>query len=95
MSEAAPVLELDRVRLSFVTRLGEINVTPGLSLRIARGEALGLVGESGSGKSTVAFAILRYLGPLGRIMAGRILFEGRDIAAMSEPELRAIRGRRI
>ncbi|MFI4989140.1 MAG: dipeptide ABC transporter ATP-binding protein, partial [Alphaproteobacteria bacterium] len=95
MSEAAPVLELDRVRLSFVTRLGEINVTPGLSLRIARGEALGLVGESGSGKSTVAFAILRYLGPLGRIMGGRILFEGRDIAAMSEPELRAIRGRRI
>ncbi len=95
MSEAAPVLELDRVRLSFLTRMGEINVTPGLTLSIARGEALGLVGESGSGKSTVAFAILRYLGPLGRIMGGRIRFEGQDIAAMSEAKLRALRGRRI
>ena len=95
MPEPAPVLELDRVRLSFMTRKGELNVTPGLSLALARGEALGLVGESGSGKSTVAFSIVRYLGPLGRVVSGRILFEGRDTAAMSEAELRAIRGRRI
>jgi len=95
VSEAPAVLELDRVRLSYMLRAGEVNVTPGLSLRIARGEALGLVGESGSGKSTVAFTIVRYMGPLGRIVGGRILFEGRDVAAMSEAELRAIRGRRI
>ncbi len=95
MPEPAPLLELDRVRLSFMTRKGELNVTPGLSLALARGEALGLVGESGSGKSTVAFSIVRYLGPLGRIVSGRILFEGRDTAAMREAELRAIRGRRI
>jgi len=93
--EADPILELDNLRLSYATRRGELNVTPGLSLRLARGEALGLVGESGSGKSTVAFSILRYLGPLGRVAGGRILFEGRDIARMSEAELRSLRGRRI
>ncbi len=95
MSEAAAILELDRVRVSYALRAGEINVTPDLSLRLGHGEALGLVGESGSGKSTIAFAIVRHLGPLGRIVGGRILFEGRDIAAMGEAELRAIRGRRI
>src|SRR5262249_32857980 len=50
---------------------------------------------SGSGKSTIAYALVRYLGPHGRIAGGRILFEGRDIAAMSEAELRQIRGRHI
>ena len=95
MTEIAPILELDRLRLSYATRAGELNVTPGLSLTLARGEALGLVGESGSGKSTVAFSIVRYLGPLGRVVGGRILFEGRDIAAMSEAELGTLRGRRI
>ena len=95
MSDVMPILELDRVSLSYDSRAGEANIVPGLSLRLGRGEALGLVGESGSGKSTIAFALVRYLGPLGRIAGGRILFEGRDIAAMDEAELRFIRGRRI
>ena len=95
VAEPAPILELDRLSLSYATRRGELVVTPGLSLKLARGEALGLVGESGSGKSTVAFSILSYLGPLGRVAAGRILFEGRNIAELSEAELSAVRGRRI
>ena len=95
MNDEPPVLEFERVRLTYSLRAGEIVVAPDLSFRIARGEALGLVGESGSGKSTVAFAIMRYLGPLGRIAGGRVLFEGRDIAALGEAELRGIRGRRI
>jgi len=95
VNDEPPVLEFERVRLTYSLRAGEIVVAPDLSFRIARGEALGLVGESGSGKSTVAFAIMRYLGPLGRIAGGRVLFEGRDIAALGEAELRGIRGRRI
>jgi peptide/nickel transport system ATP-binding protein len=83
------------VRLSYRWRIGEANIVPSLNLTLRRGEALGLVGESGSGKSTIAYALMRYLGPHGRIAGGRILFEGRDIAALSEGELRQIRGRRV
>ncbi len=90
-----PVLELDRARISYFTRAGEINVIPEVSFRLLQGEALGLVGESGCGKSTVAFAIMRYLGGVGRLTGGRILFEGRDMARMSEAELRGLRGSRM
>ena len=93
MTEA--VLELDAARISFFLRAGEANVIPGLSFTIRKREAFGLVGESGSGKSTVALAVMRYLGRAGRITRGRILFEGADMAALDGAGLRAIRGRRI
>ena len=90
-----PILALDHARISYFTRAGEVNVIPGLSLAVAPGEAVGLVGESGCGKSTVALAIVRYLGRAGRITGGRILFEGRDVAGLTPAELRAMRGRRV
>jgi peptide/nickel transport system ATP-binding protein len=90
-----PVLELDNARISYFTRAGEINVVPSVSFKLQQGEAIGLVGESGCGKSTVAFSIMRYLGGAGRLTGGRILFEGRDMAKMSNSELRQIRGRRL
>jgi peptide/nickel transport system ATP-binding protein len=90
-----PVLELDNARISYFTRAGEINVVPGVSFKLEQGEALGLVGESGCGKSTVAFAVMNYLGGVGRLMDGRILFEGRDMSKMSADELRKIRGGRM
>ena len=61
-----PILEFRAVRISYFTRAGEVNVVPGLTFSLGRGEALGLVGESGCGKSTVALAIVRYLGRAGR-----------------------------
>jgi peptide/nickel transport system ATP-binding protein len=90
-----PVLELDNARISYFTRAGEINVVPGVSFKLEQGEALGLVGESGCGKSTVAFAVMKYLGGVGRLTGGRILFEGRDMSKMSADELRKIRGGRM
>ncbi len=73
MTETAgePILELRDVRISYVIRAGEVNVVPGLSFALRPGEALGLVGESGCGKSTVALAIMRYLGRAGRVVSGR------------------------
>jgi peptide/nickel transport system ATP-binding protein len=92
---ATPVLELDNARISYYTRAGEINVVPSISFKLQQGEAIGLVGESGCGKSTVAFSIMKYLGGAGRLTGGRILFEGRDMAQMSDSDLRKIRGRRL
>src|ERR671912_816325 len=74
---------------------GAANAVDGVSFQIAPGETLGLVGESGSGKSVTAFSILRLLQPPGRITGGRILFEGRDLLALPEREMRQVRGARI
>ncbi len=90
-----PVLELQEARISYFTRAGEANVVSGVSFRLAQDEAIGLVGESGCGKSTIAYAVMRYLGGSGRLTGGRILFEGRDMAAMSERDLRQLRGSRL
>jgi len=78
-----------------VTFGGSANAVDGVSFQIAPGETLGLVGESGSGKSVTAFSILRLLQPPGRITGGRVLFEGRDLLALSEREMREVRGARI
>ena len=94
-SATAPVLELRNVSISYFVRAGEMRVVPNISFKLGQGEALGLVGESGCGKSTVAFAVMQYLGSVGRVTKGQVLFEGRDLAKMSAQELRAIRGRRI
>ncbi|HKP24210.1 MAG TPA: ABC transporter ATP-binding protein [Dongiaceae bacterium] len=94
-TETAPVLELRNVAISYFVRAGEMKVVPNISFKLGQGEALGLVGESGCGKSTVAFAVMQYLGTVGRITNGQVLFEGKDLAKMSPAELRAIRGRKI
>ena len=68
----------------------------GVDLSIGRGQTLGLVGESGSGKSVTAQSILRLIQqPAGRIVQGRIVFEGTDLASIEEQEMRRIRGNSI
>ena len=62
---------------------------------MAKGESVGLVGESGCGKSTVANGIMRYMGHNGDIVGGTIKFKGRDMAEMSEEEIRRVRGKDI
>lgn len=92
---AEPLLEIDRLSISFFTRLREIPAVMDFSCTVMPGEAVGLVGESGCGKSTVALGIMRDLGVNGRIVGGAIRFKGRDLATLSETELRSIRGSQI
>ncbi len=91
-----PVLQIIGLETQFRTRRGVVKAVDGLDLDLHAGETFGLVGESGCGKSVTALSILRLLPkPAGRIAAGRILFNGRDLAAASESEIRRIRGNRI
>ncbi|MBD3766292.1 MAG: ABC transporter ATP-binding protein, partial [Rhodobacterales bacterium] len=93
--ESQPILQIENLSISFFTRLREIPAVMDFSCTVRAGEAMGLVGESGCGKSTVALAVMRDLGRTGRITGGRILFKGRDLVIMTEPELRALRGSQI
>jgi peptide/nickel transport system ATP-binding protein len=74
---------------------GKAPVLRGISLEIAHGEVVGLVGQSGSGKSTLAMAILGLLGRQRAIVEGSIIFQGSDLLAMREKELRSLRGRAL
>jgi len=90
-----PILEIDNLSISFFTRLREIPAVMDFSVSIKPGEAVGLVGESGCGKSTVALGVMQDLGVNGRVVGGSIMFKGRDLAQMSDDELREIRGSQI
>ncbi len=87
-----PILECRDLSISYAGRAGDVAAVAGFNLTLMQGEAHGLVGESGCGKSSIALAIMRYLGRAGRVAAGRILFHGRDVLAMNSEELRRIRG---
>src|SRR5688500_13606611 len=95
MAEPQPVLECEKLSISYFTRQGEIPAVVDFNLKVMPGEAVGIVGESGCGKSTVALAIMRYLGKNGRIVGGKLRFRGRDITTMSQEELRQMRGSEI
>jgi peptide/nickel transport system ATP-binding protein len=68
-----------------------VRAVDGVSFNLRTGERLGLVGESGSGKSTVAMALMRLIKPPGRIESGQALFEGADLLALPEQEMRRLR----
>ena len=87
-----PVLEVRDLVTVFHTDAGPVRAVDGVSFTVAKGETLGIVGESGSGKSVTAQSIMRLLDPPARIEGGQVLFEGRDVLAMSGRELTAWRG---
>ncbi len=95
MTDATPILECRNLCISYFTRAGEIPAVVDFNLTVMPGEAVGVVGESGCGKSTVALAIMQYLGKNGRIVSGDIRFMGQDLTAMSQEELRQLRGSKI
>jgi peptide/nickel transport system ATP-binding protein len=91
-----PLLAIERLTVELSTGDRTFDAVTDLSFSIARNEVLALVGESGSGKSMTAMAIMQLLPePTARIVAGRILFDGTDLAQADEASLRGIRGNRI
>jgi peptide/nickel transport system ATP-binding protein len=89
------LLTIEGLRTVFHTDNGDVAAVDGVDLAVARGRTLGIVGESGCGKSVLSLSIMGLVPPPGRIAAGRILLQGRNLLDLSAAEMRAIRGSRI
>ncbi|MDG2336044.1 MAG: ABC transporter ATP-binding protein [Myxococcota bacterium] len=89
------LLEVEGLTTQFPGARGALSIVDGNDLRVERGEVLALVGESGCGKSMTALSLMRLVPKPGRIVAGQVRLEGRDLLELSVTEMRRVRGRRI
>jgi len=95
-TEGRKLLDVRALTIHYLTDEGVVHAVNGLDLSLDRGETLGLVGETGAGKTTAALGLLRLVpNPPGKIIGGKIMLDGRDLAAASEREMRSIRGSRV
>jgi peptide/nickel transport system ATP-binding protein len=95
-ARVAPLLEVEDLKTWFYTRDGIVRAVDGVSYRVYPGETLAVVGESGCGKSVTSLSILRLIpSPPGKIVAGRLAFEGRNLLELTEGAMRGIRGNEI
>jgi peptide/nickel transport system ATP-binding protein len=95
VSPQAPLLRVEDLRVEFSTEDGVVRAVDGITYQVDRGRTLGIVGESGSGKTVASLTTLGLTRRQGAHVSGRIMFEGRDLVALSEGDLRAIRGNDI
>ena len=92
----AKLLEVENLQTHFFTAAGMVKAVDGITYDVRQGETIAVVGESGCGKSVSALSILRLVAnPPGRIVGGSIRFEGKDLLALSDEEIRNVRGRDI
>lgn len=91
----SPVLKVEEAAVAYKIRGGEIEAVQTVSFEIRRGESFGIVGESGCGKSTMAWAIVNFLGSNGYVKRGSIKFQGQELIGKSNEELRQLRGDQI
>ena len=96
MGQSPPLLVVENLQTHFFTRRGVTKAVDGVSFTLGAGETLALVGESGSGKSVTCLSLVRLVPePAGRIVGGRVLFDGDDLLRKSSAEMRRIRGKQI
>jgi peptide/nickel transport system ATP-binding protein len=89
------ILEVTNLKTQLDTPRGKLRAVDGVDIELRKGECFALVGESGSGKSMTALSLMRLLPEAGRIADGRVLLDGRDLMALPEAAMRAVRGRRV
>ena len=90
-----PLLAVDGLKTHFFTHAGVVRAVDGVSFTLEKGQVLGLVGESGSGKSVTGFSLLGLIDQPGRIVAGSVKLEGRELVNLPQDQLRNLRGQRI
>ena len=93
MDAETPILDVDDLVVEYLGARGSVRAVDHVSLRLKRGEFLGIVGESGCGKSTLCFAVARLLSPPAHVVSGSVRFQGRDLVQLREGELRHVRWR--
>lgn len=86
------LLHVNQLKTYFYTASGVVRAVDGVTFHLDKGKTMGIVGESGSGKSVTANSIIRLLPPAGKIINGQVTFDGKDILALSQRELRQMRG---
>ncbi|MEN6441777.1 MAG: ABC transporter ATP-binding protein [Syntrophobacter sp.] len=92
---ASTLLEVKDLRTYFLTEAGTARAVDSVSFSISERQVIGIVGESGCGKSVTALSIMRLIPPPGVIAGGEIRFGGKDLLALSDREMEAIRGNEI
>jgi peptide/nickel transport system ATP-binding protein len=90
-----PLLRVEGLRTVFRSSMGDIAAVDGVDLEVPRGRTLGIVGESGCGKSMLSLSIMRLVPPPGRIAAGRVLLDGRNLLDLPTGQMREIRGSKV
>ena len=90
-----PTLQVEDLQTHFFTKSGIARAVDGINFTVAKREIMGLVGESGSGKTVTGFSLINLVDPPGKIVGGRILFNGEDLVQASEERMRHLRGNRI
>lgn len=89
------LLQVEDLKMVFENKHSSFAAVDNLGFQVKRGQTLGIVGESGSGKTMASLSVMRLLPNQGRVSGGKVIFEGRDLLALKEKEMRQIRGREI
>lgn len=89
------IIEINNLKTSFYTHVGEVQAVRGISFKMKKGDVMGIVGESGSGKSVTALSVMKLIDSPGKIKEGSIFFDGKDITNYSENQMSNIRGNDI
>ncbi|MBJ7455558.1 MAG: ABC transporter ATP-binding protein, partial [Thermoleophilia bacterium] len=92
---ATPLLDVRDLRVHFPTEDGLVKAVDGATFQLAKGETLGVVGESGSGKSVTFLTVMGLINRKRAIVSGQVLFDGIDLLAIPDRQLRRLRGARI
>lgn len=95
MTNQTPLLECKNLNVAFDTRAGTLPAVSDFNLTMMSGDTVGIVGESGCGKTTIALAIMQYLGRNGHVTSGQVLLNGRNLVGLNDSGLRRIRGSKI
>jgi peptide/nickel transport system ATP-binding protein len=83
------VVEVQNLSIAYDTRKGEVEAVRDVSFLVKEGETVGLVGESGCGKSTIAYGMVNFLGPNGKITHGQVRFQGQELSAAPRRNLKS------